>query len=350
MITVGQPIRLSFVYSPATMLISAQTLPPRPDWCAQFTTQGKLPGSGLRNRCFRGVLTPVRAFASVKEWSASPLQQRRPCEPRPRENPLPNAIITLTTDYGTNDHLVGTLKGVILKINPDATVVDITHNVAPFDLLDAALAIGSAYSYFPPRTIHVVVVDPGVGTERRPLLVTAENQYFVAPDNGVLSVIYEREQNVVARNVTASHYFLQPVSKTFHGRDIFAPIAAWLSKGWQTASMGDEITDHKKFALPKPKTTDGVVKGIVMRVDAFGNLVTNFRVEDLPESALTKGEVKFQVGNQAVSRMVPTFASGDAGEPVAYLGSAGYVEIAVNKGNASRTLSIGRGTAVVLTE
>ncbi len=139
---------------------------------------------------------------------------------------MPNAIITLTTDYGTNDHLVGTLKGVILKINPEATIVDITHNVAPFDLLDAALAIGSAYSYFPPRTIHVVIVDPGVGTERRPLLVTAENQYFVAPDNGVLSVIYEREENVVARNVTAAHYFLQPVSKTFHGRDIFAPIAA----------------------------------------------------------------------------------------------------------------------------
>ncbi len=180
--------------------------------------------------------------------------------------------------------------------------------------------------------------------------MTAENQYFVSPDNGVLSVIYEREENVVARNVTAAHYFLQPVSKTFHGRDIFAPIAAWLSKGWQTASMGEEITDHKKFALPKPKPTDGVVKGIVMRVDTFGNLITNFRVEDLPESALTNGEVKFQVGTQAVSRMVPTFASGDAGEPVAYVGSAGYVEIAVNKGNASRTLSIGRGTAVVLTK
>jgi len=264
------------------------------------------------------------------------------------ENPLPNPIITLTTDYGLNDHLVGTLKGVILKVNPEATIVDITHNVAPFDLLDGALAIGNAYSYFPARTIHVVVVDPGVGTERRPLLVTAENQYFVAPDNGVLSLIYEREENVVARHVTAEHYYLQPVSKTFHGRDVFAPVAAWLSKGWQTASMGEEITDYKKFAMPKPKTADGVAKGIVMRVDAFGNLVTNFRVEDLPESALTNGEVNFQVGTQAVSRMVPTFASGDAGEAVAYVGSAGYVEIGVNKGNASRTLSIGRGTAVVL--
>jgi S-adenosylmethionine hydrolase len=170
----------------------------------------------------------------------------------------------------------------------------------------------------------------------------------VAPDNGVLSLVYEREENVVARHVTAEHYYLQPVSKTFHGRDVFAPVAAWLSKGWQTASMGEEITDYKKFAMPKPKAADGVAKGVVMRVDAFGNLVTNFRVEDLPESALTNGEVKFQVGNQAVSRMVPTFASGNAGEPVAYVGSAGYVEIGVNKGNASRTLSIGRGTPVVL--
>lgn len=261
---------------------------------------------------------------------------------------MPNAIITLTTDYGLNDHLVGTLKGVILKINPDATIVDITHNVAPFDLLDGALAIGSAYSYFPARTIHVVVVDPGVGTERRPLLVTAENQYFVAPDNGVLSMIFEREENTVVRHITAEHYYVQPVSKTFHGRDIFAPVAAWLSKGWQTASMGEEITDFKKFAMPKPKSADGVVKGIVLRVDSFGNLITNFRAEDLPESALSNGEVKFQVGTQAVSRMVPTFASGNAGEAVAYVGSSGFVEIAVNKGNASRTLSIGRGTPVVL--
>lgn len=261
---------------------------------------------------------------------------------------MPNAIITLTTDYGTNDHLVGTLKGVILKINPEATIVDITHNVAPFDLLDGALAIGSAYSYFPPRTIHVVVVDPGVGTERRPLLVTAENQYFVAPDNGVLSLVYEREPNTVVRHVTAEHYYLQPVSKTFHGRDIFAPVAAWLSKGWQTASMGEEIEDFKRFAMPRPKAAEGTLKGIVLRVDAFGNLITNFHAEDLPESEPGNGALTLQVGNQQVTRLVSTFAQGNAGEAIAYLGSSGYVEIGVNKGNASRTLGVGRGTPVVL--
>lgn len=264
---------------------------------------------------------------------------------------MANAIITLTTDYGTNDHLVGTLKGVILKINPDVTIVDITHNVTPFDLLDGALAIGSAYAYFPPKTIHVVVVDPSVGTERRPLLVSAANQYFVAPDNGVLSVIYEREQeNMVVRHANAEHYYLQPVSKTFHGRDIFAPVAAWLSKGWQTASMGDEIQDFKRFAIPRPKTADGVVKGVVLRADAFGNLITNFRAEDLPESAVSAGEIKLQAGTQSITRLVDTFARGKNGEAIAYLGSSGYLEIGLNKGNAARTLGLGRGTAVVLSK
>jgi len=257
-------------------------------------------------------------------------------------------IITLTTDYGTNDHLVGTLKGVILKINPDANIVDITHNVTPYDLLDGALAIGSAYSYFPPRTIHVVVVDPGVGTDRRPLLVSGETQYFVAPDNGVLSLIYEREESLLVRHANVEHYYLQPLSKTFHGRDIFAPIAAWLSKGSQAVSMGDEITDHKKFAMPKPKSAGGVVKGVVLRVDSFGNLVTNFRPEDLPASTLENGAVQFQIGSQTVSRLVDTFAKGNSGEVFAYIGSNGFVEFGVNRGNASKALAAGRGFPVIL--
>jgi S-adenosyl-L-methionine hydrolase (adenosine-forming) len=261
---------------------------------------------------------------------------------------LPNPIITLTTDYGTDDHLVGVLKGVILKINPEVQIVDITHGVTPFDLLDGAMAIANAYAYFPPRTIHVIVVDPGVGTERRPLLVSGQNQYFIAPDNGVLSAVYEKEQNFVVRHLTAEHYFLQPVSKTFHGRDIFAAVAGWLSKNWQPASMGEEITDFKRFALPRPKEADGLLKGVVLKVDSFGNLITNLRSEDLPEGALEKGEIKLQVGNHAVSKLVQTFANGNPGEAIAYVGSSGLVEIGVNKGSASKTLGIGRGTAVLL--
>jgi S-adenosyl-L-methionine hydrolase (adenosine-forming) len=263
---------------------------------------------------------------------------------------LANQIITLTTDYGTNDHLVGTLKGVILKINPDVTIIDITHHVTPFDLLDGALSIGAAYSYFPNRTIHVVVVDPGVGTSRRPLLVSADNQYFIAPDNGVLSLIYERDPNAVVRHANVEHYYLQPISKTFHGRDVFAPIAAWLAKSGQTASMGEEITDHKKFAMPRPKAADGAMKGVVMRVDAFGNLITNFREEDLSDEAKQSGKVGLQVGTQAVSKMVDTYASGGAGEAIAYVGSSGYIEIGVNKGSAAKTLAQGRGAAVTLTK
>ena len=263
---------------------------------------------------------------------------------------MTNPIITLTTDYGTNDHLVGVLKGVILKINPDAQIVDITHQVTPFDLLDGALSIAAAYSYFPPRSVHVVIVDPGVGTERRPILVSGQNHYFLAPDNGVLSGIYEREHPVVVRHITSEHYFLQPVSKTFHGRDVFAPVAAWLSKNWQPASMGEEITDFKRFAMPRPKEADGLLKGVVLKVDAFGNLITNFRVEDLPANAVEKGEVRLQIGSQPVTKLVPTFAQGLAGEAVAYIGSSGFLEVAMNKGSAARTLGLGRGTPVLLTK
>jgi len=226
--------------------------------------------------------------------------------------------------------------------------VDITHGVAAFDVLDGAMAIANAYAYFPPRTIHVVVVDSGVGTERRPLLVSGQNQYFIAPDNGVLSAVYEQEQNFVVRHLTAEHYFLQPVSNTFHGRDIFAAVAGWLSKNWQPASMGEEITDFKRFALPRPKEADGLLKGVVLKVDSFGNLLTNFKSEDLPEGALEKGEIKLQVGSHTVSKLVPTFANGNAGEAIAYVGSSGLVEIGVNKGNASKTLGLGRGTPVLL--
>ena len=263
---------------------------------------------------------------------------------------MTNPIITLTTDYGTNDHLVGVLKGVILKINPDAQIVDITHQVTPFDLLDGALSIAAAYSYFPPRSVHVIIVDPGVGSERRPILVSGQNHYFIAPDNGVLSGIYEKEHPVVVRHITSEHYFLQPVSKTFHGRDVFAPVAAWLSKNWQPASMGEEITDFKRFAMPKPKEAEGMLKGVVLKVDAFGNLMTNFRADDLPVNAVEKGEVRLQIGSHPVTKFVPTFAQGAAGEAVAYIGSSGFLEVAMNKGSAARTLGLGRGTPVLLTK
>jgi len=257
-------------------------------------------------------------------------------------------IITLTTDYGTHDHLAGTLRGVILNINPDATVVDITHHITPYDVLDGALTIGSAYRYFPPRTIHVVVVDPGVGTERRPLLVRADTHYFIAPDNGVLSLVYEREAALSVYHLTQEHYFLRPVSRTFHGRDIFASVAGWLSKAWQPAAMGEEVTDFKRFSVPKAKSENGAVSGVVLRIDNFGNLMTNLTAADIPEGLLKAGAVQMRVGDREVKRLVANFAQGDAGEAVAIIGSSGFVEVAVNKGNASRLLAVGRGARVTL--
>ena len=260
---------------------------------------------------------------------------------------MSDPIITLTTDFGTSDHLVGSMKGVMLNINPAARIVDINHSVAPFDIFDGALSIANAYKYFPPRTIHVVIVDPGVGTDRRPLLVSGEKQYFVAPDNGVLSMIYEREACTV-RHITAEHYFLNPISPTFHGRDVFAPTAAWLSKAFQTEAFGDVVTDFVRFTMPKSKSTEQAVTGVVLRVDVFGNLMTNLTEEDLPPAALDGGPIRLTVNGKEVLKFSRTFASGNPGEPIAVVGSAGFLEICVNRGNAARTLGANRGAEVTL--
>jgi S-adenosyl-L-methionine hydrolase (adenosine-forming) len=261
---------------------------------------------------------------------------------------LARPIITLTTDYGTNDHLVGVMKGVILSINPEVNIVDITHSVLPHDLLDGALAVGQAYKYFPPKTVHLVVVDPGVGTDRRPILVAGDAHYFVAPDNGVLSSVYDQTESLYVWNIISEHYFRQPVSKTFHGRDIFAPVAAWMTKSWQSSAFGEPITEFVRFALPKPKTAGNTIKGVVLRVDQFGNLMTNFRVEDVPAFAAPDGKFTIRAGNATVTKLVPTFASGANGEAIGLIGSSGYLEISMNKANASRTLALGRGAEVTV--
>jgi S-adenosylmethionine hydrolase len=169
----------------------------------------------------------------------------------------------------------------------------------------------------------------------------------VAPDNGVLSLIYEREAVVSVRHITAEHHFLNPVSPTFHGRDIFAPVAAWLAKTLQTEAMGEEISDYVRFALPRPKTVGTARKGLVLRVDTFGNLMTNFTAEDL-QGAGADGKINLQVGGKRVEKLAQTFALGAAGEPLAIVGSSGFVEIAVNKGQAARVLGVNRGAEVIL--
>ena len=261
---------------------------------------------------------------------------------------MAHPIITLTTDYGTNDHLVSVMKGVILKINPDAKIYDITHSVMPFDILDAALVIGQAYRHFPSRTIHVVVIDPGVGTQRRPILVSADQHYLIAPDNGVLSMVYEKEERLTVRHITSEHYFLSPVSNTFHGRDIFAPVAGWLSKNWQPGSFGEEVTDFVRFAMPKPKAANNTVKGVVLKVDNFGNLITNLTPEDVPQILVEGAKFKLTVGSRSVDKLAQSYTQGAQGEVFAIVGSSGYLEISMNRGSAARTVGAQRGAEVTL--
>jgi S-adenosyl-L-methionine hydrolase (adenosine-forming) len=258
------------------------------------------------------------------------------------------SIVTLTTDFGISDHFVGTIKGVILEINPEAEIIDISHSVQAFDVLDGALAIAQAYSYFPASTVHLVVVDPGVGTTRRPIILSTERHHFVAPDNGVLSLIYGREERVHVRHVTAQHYFLQPISNTFHGRDIFAPVAAYLSKGVDSEKFGDEITDYVKFNAPKPKPVDQqTLKGVVLKADRFGNLITNITPQDAP---MLFGEnpapFKIVIGKHEITDVKTSYAEGEPGEVFAILNSMGYLEIAANRAPAAQIVGTAKGTEV----
>jgi S-adenosyl-L-methionine hydrolase (adenosine-forming) len=259
-------------------------------------------------------------------------------------------IITLTTDFGLTEHYVGAMKGVIYNINPAAQIVDITNSVQSFDILDGAIAISQAYAYFPKDTIHVVVVDPGVGGQRRPILVNAGQYQFVAPDNGVLSLVYECEERVSVRHITSEHYFRQPVSNTFHGRDVFAPVAAYLSKGVGGVKFGDEITDYTRFATPKPKVAGpNAWKGVILKTDKFGNLITNITPKDVPEIFDGSSQVfKITVGKAEVTKLYPSYSAGGVGEIFAVLGSTGFLEISANKGAASRLAGADRGSEVAL--
>lgn len=257
-------------------------------------------------------------------------------------------LITLITDFDTTDHFVGTMKGVIMNINPDVDIVDICHKVASYDIFDAAFTLAQSYRFFPPDTIHLVVVDPGVGTARRPLLVRTLAYKFVAPDNGVLSLIYEREENVEVRHITADHYFLNPVSNTFQGRDVFAPVVGWLSKGVDVDKFGDPITEYTKFASPKPKHVgDSLIKGVALRIDKFGNIITNLTPEDVPQLfAENPPPFKIMINEQEVTRLNLAYSMGKPAEVFAIVGSSGYIEICTNRGSAAKILNVNRGVEV----
>jgi S-adenosylmethionine hydrolase len=257
-------------------------------------------------------------------------------------------LITLITDFGPADHFVGVMKAVILNINPDVQIVDVCHEVNSYDIFDAAFTLAQSYRFFPPDTIHLVVVDPGVGTARRPLLARTIEYKFIAPDNGVLSLIYEREETIEVRHVTSDHYFLNPVSNTFHARDIFAPVAGWLSRGLEADKFGEPVTDYTKFTPPKPKrVSDQLVKGVVLRVDKFGNVITNITPEDVPALfAENPPPFRIIVGQQEITKLNLAYSMGKPSEIFAIVGSSGYVEICTNRGSAAKALNAGRGAEV----
>jgi S-adenosylmethionine hydrolase len=264
-------------------------------------------------------------------------------------------VITLTTDFGYRDYFVGSMKGIILGINPQCQIVDISHEVEPYSVETAAYLIKSSYLYFPPGTIHVVVVDPEVGGTRRPILVEADQNYYVGPDNGVFSYIYEETKKIRVIHVTAEEYILKPnreamLGQTFHGRDVFAPVGAWLSKGISPVKFGQEILDPIRLPLAEPRSGDeGILEGKIIYVDRFGNLISNITRSHFSLCNTPPGEVEFQVLLKGQRLLLKRYyAEGNRQEPCALINSCGHLEIFVYLGNAKQQLRASIGDPVLL--
>jgi S-adenosylmethionine hydrolase len=256
---------------------------------------------------------------------------------------VPSPLITLTTDFGLRDHYVGVMKGVIAGIAPDARIVDICHEIPAYDVAEGAFTIAQAYHWFPAGTIHVVVVDPGVGSARRPIVAEVGGHVFVAPDNGVLSQVFERATPSVF-SVDIERYALKPTSQTFHGRDVFAPVAAHLANGVVLSETGTAITDFIQLEPTSPmEVAAGVWKGRILHIDQFGNLVTSFPVEFLDKSA---GNFRLKVGGMEITYSARSYAEAPPGKAFFIAGSSGYVEVSVNQASAAERAGAAPGAPV----
>jgi len=251
-------------------------------------------------------------------------------------------IITLTTDFGLSDPFVGMMKGVMLGIAPDAQLVDLTHDIQSYDILEGALVLESSYRYFPSGTVHVIVVDPGVGSARRAMAATANGHIFVAPDNGVLSLILQSDgvESVRAFEITNRSLFPGPISRTFHGRDIFAPVAAHLARGTPLESVGPRIVDFVTEPFPAPRPQGHCLLGTVLRIDKFGNIITNLRLADLGQ------RFSITVAGHPITKLYSSFSEASPGEFFAIEGSSGWIELALNQGSAANRLEVGRGAEI----
>ena len=237
-------------------------------------------------------------------------------------------IITLTTDFGAGDHYVGVMKGVIACINPSAVVIDITHGIEAYNIAEAAFKLHASYSYFPEGAIHVAVIDPGVGSARRAIAAEAGGYRFVGPDNGVFSMIFDKLGVDRMARITNPEFMLPTVSATFHGRDIFAPAAAHLSKGIALEELGDVLTSYESLDIPQPHDDGDVITGSAIYADRFGNLVTNIL------GAVVADTIGIRAGDVTINSLSLNYANGKEGELIALVGSSGFLEISVNKGSA----------------
>lgn len=257
-----------------------------------------------------------------------------------------SGLVTLLTDFGTRDHFVGVMKGVIAGIAPRARVVDISHEAPPYGLRAARFLLGQSWPWFPKGTVHLVVIDPGVGTERRGLVVEAGGHLFVGPDNGVLSEPL-RQKGARARVISEAKFSMKNISHTFHGRDVFAPVSARLAAGEAAAKFGPLVKDALAVTGDKPiRTGKRYWQGEVAYVDRFGNLITNLPAEEFPEIR-TRG-FALRAGFAALTELMPNYAAGFPGEPVLVVGSSGCLEVAVNQGDAAKLLGLGLGSPVEL--
>ena len=250
--------------------------------------------------------------------------------------------VALLTDFGTRDHYAGTLKGVVLSVCPDATLVDIGHDIPAHDVIAGALELAACYRYFPHGTIFLVVVDPGVGSSRRGIAADTGDYRFVAPDNGVLSAVFLESPPKKVVELTERKYARPTVSRTFEGRDRFAPAAGFLARGVSLVSMGRAIKDFHRIDLPRPSSSGEELIGEVMRVDRFGNLITNIDRRAFEQFADQRG-IAVVVGEREVPRIVATYADAPAGELCALFGSTDHLEIAINAGDAAALLGLKRG-------
>lgn len=244
-----------------------------------------------------------------------------------------SGIITLTTDFGLSDPYVAMMKGVILSINPEAQVVDISHQIRAGSIIQAAGVVHETFPFFPKGTVHVAVVDPGVGSERRLLAMKAGGHFFVGPDNGIFWPIIKGYKRTMIIHLSETRYFLPSISHTFHGREVFAPVAAHLSQGVSLEGMGSKLRDPVKLHFPKPQEKGGVLYGQITRVDNFGNLISNIHRRDL-ESFLESVEPLIEVGSLTIKSLSPIYADAEEGEPLALINSSDWLEVAVNLGRA----------------